>query len=90
MSEDEILLRIDLEQRLAKLGPLYRAVVLLREGFWQPADYDGPWPPTYSSIGRYVGVRFRGKEFSESAVRHTYAVALQMMRGTFVDGRKRH
>lgn len=89
MLEDEILDRLEVEYRLDQLEPLYRMVVLLREGLARPVDWTDPWPPTNAAIGRYVGLRHRGRPFSEGAVRHIYNVGLLKLGGHFVDRRKK-
>jgi hypothetical protein len=80
--EDVVLNRVAVEQLLAQLGPEHRLVLELVYGIYRPTDWPWPdqrWPPTYASVGWYVGSRFRGKPLSEAAIRYISAAALRKL-----------
>lgn len=81
MDEEQILNRIELERQLAKLHPEDREMMLLIERFDRPDDWTSEWPPSYSDIGIYIGLKYRGKAFSEAAIRYRRNVVIKFWRG---------
>ena len=80
MSEEAILNRISVAQYLERLKSEERRVMLsLVYALYCPDDWnpDDRWPPTYAAVGRYVGIRFRGEELSEAAIRYQEMCALE-------------
>lgn len=78
MSEDSVINRITVEQYLSQLSEERRTVLLLTEGFGVPDDWN-EGDVTYSAIGRYIGVRFRGEPLSEAAIRYIREKSLEML-----------
>lgn len=81
MDEDQILDRIDLERQLARLHPADRDMMLLIERFDKPDDWTAEWPPRFSDIGIYIGLKYRGKPLSEAAIRYRRNVVIRFWRG---------
>lgn len=80
--EDELLNRIAVEQLLDGLSDEHRLVVELVFGIRHPTDWpwrDASWPPTYATIGWYVGQRMRGKPLSEAAIRYIRTAAIKKL-----------
>lgn len=80
MDEDAMLLGIALRQALHTFPERDRAVLLIYFQLEQPEDYAGCWPPTYASVGAYVGMKLTGEPFTEGAVRYRVEVALKKLR----------
>lgn len=68
--EDDILVRLVVEDALAKETELDRVMMLLVHKIEVPSDWPGPWPYTFVDVGRYIGLRFRGVPLSEATVRY--------------------
>ena len=82
MSEDQILLQIDIDRALALLPPADRVMIELIFRVSVPADWgERDWPPTYTDIGDYLGRKFEGSPLSEAAIRYRRDVVLAMWRG---------
>lgn len=54
-------------------------VLLLTEGFGVPDDWHEGEVVTYSAIGRYIGIRFRGSPLSEAAIRYIREKSLEIL-----------
>ena len=81
MSEDRMLMEIDVERALAALHPADRVMMVLIYQLEQPADWTGRWPPKFEDIGRYVGLKFEGAPLSEAAIRYRRDVVLGQWAG---------
>jgi hypothetical protein len=80
--EDELINRIAVEQLLSTLSAEHRLVLELVFGLRHPPDWPWDpqvWPPTYASIGWYVGNRMRGKPLSEAAIRYIRTAAIKKL-----------
>ena len=80
--EEELLNRIAVEQLLDTLSAEHRLVLELVFGLRYPPDWpweSSVWPPTYASIGWYVGHKMRGKPLSEAAIRYIRTAALKKL-----------
>jgi hypothetical protein len=80
--EDALLNGIAVEQLLATLSEEHRLVLELVFGLRYPADWpwdNTAWPPTYASIGWYVGQKLRGRPLSEAAIRYIRTCALKKL-----------
>lgn len=80
MDEDQVLLGIALRQALDVFSEHDRAILLIYFQLEQPEDYTGCWPPTYASVGHYVGCKLQGEPFTEGTVRYRVEVALKKLR----------
>lgn len=67
--EDNLLLRVSIDQVLATLSQADRDLVNLCSGIDAPSDYDGPWPATLAAIGAYMGNKYDDGPLSEGAIR---------------------
>lgn len=81
MTEDDILIAIDIERALAMLSPRERMMMEIISGYLQPEDWDMPWPARFEDIGRYIGLKFDGKVISEATVRYRRDQVKAMWRG---------
>lgn len=79
MTEDDILTAITVEQLLVTLAVPDQVMLLMVYRISCPADYTGPWPPTYTAIGHYIGMRYKGKPLREAAIRYRRNVALRTL-----------
>lgn len=71
MSEDRILLQVSITQALDRLNdPETRDMVALYYEIIDPDDYVGPWPPTFVSVGEYVGEKYGDGPVAESTIRY--------------------
>lgn len=81
MDEDSLILHIALRQALEKyFDTRDRLILSLYFQLEQPDDYDGCWPPTYASVGQYVGKRLTGTAITEGSVRYRVDIALKQLR----------
>lgn len=81
MSEDQTLLEISVRQVIAALPTESdRVMVRLYYRIDEPSDYDGPWPPTFASVGEYIGIRFGKGPLAESTVRYRLKLVLARWR----------
>ena len=77
MNEDQILTKVAAEAMLDKLIPADRDMMVLIFRIQQPDDWDGPWPPRFEDIGRYIGMKYEGVSLSEAAIRYRRDVLLR-------------
>lgn len=68
--EDYILTRVDITRELYKLCEMDRIMMELIYHHSVPEDWQGAWPPKYSDIGVYIGVKYEKKALSEAAIRY--------------------
>lgn len=88
--EDEVLNRVAVEQVLAMItDPERRMIIQLSYWLEQPEDWTEAWPPTYASIGRYIGQRFRNEALSEAAIRYIRDSTIASLRGEKPSTRRR-
>lgn len=81
MDEDRVLLSISLRQALARyFDERDQQILMLYFQLEQPDDFDEGWPPTYASVGRYVGTRLYGEPITEGSVRYRVELALKQLR----------
>jgi len=80
MGEDAVLLQVALEQALAYFEERDRQILRLYFRLHEPDDYTGVWPPTYESVGDYVGRRLLGEPITEGSVRYRVEVALERLK----------
>jgi hypothetical protein len=78
VSEDSVINKITCEQYLSKLNEERKTVLLLTEGFGVPDDWE-EGEVTFSSIGRYIGKKFRGEPLSEAAIRYIREKSLEIL-----------
>jgi hypothetical protein len=76
MDEDRLLLGIALDQALSTFDERDRKILTLYFQLDHPADYEDAWPPTYASVGRYVGERLGQAPITEGSVRYRVELAL--------------
>jgi hypothetical protein len=76
-----MLLRIAVRQVLDQLlSEEDRTMVALYYEIEDPKDYEGPWPPTFASVGHYIGTRFGSGPLAESTIRYRLKLVLNRWR----------
>lgn len=81
VTEDQILMMIDIERALASLHPADALMMRLVFRLDQPEDWTYRWPPRYEDIGCYIGIKFEGEPLSEAAIRYRRDAILGEWRG---------
>lgn len=77
MMDDEL----TVAQLVSKLPPEMADVIRLTFRIEMPDDWPFPWPPVFSTIGVYLGMKYRnGKALSDGSVRYIRNKALAMMK----------
>lgn len=80
MDEEALLTSIGLRQALEYFEERDRQILLLYFQLEHPEDYEDAWPPTYASVGRYVGKHLGGDAITEGSVRYRVEIALNRLR----------